>query len=707
MNAAQQQKQPKQTRTFRSTAAPQRHIPTQQGPNPILWLAQRALSSVAWYFRALINSWLYVFTAIPCIVLSPQTVSLPKLVTSFALGFVLLVTPILLIQAFLLVVVAVAATALICAFFTLAVPAFREWLVPALRGEPLDASAFNHTPTALMFIMGALPTVLLASPLVFVAYSIAHVFIHFGNIAAIAAAAVPAVSGGRAFPWFVQRFDGHRILPQRQPSRKEDHAKPGEIALHLGYATGQLAKRGNVSSIRANEPIVLRRKDLMLSFAFIGDPGSGKTAGGIRPLIHQLITQGGVGLLILDGKGEISVEAETLAKRLKRKVYRIGVESLGLNLFDGLSPDQISGILKQVFDLTGTGGSSGNADFFVTQAVTRCKNILGVLQPFPDHYSISGLRSYLSNDEFRKSILKQYAALLEKNKDGAQQLLADYIDYEIITWPKIEKAQSTAGGIIATIQNVFDRFSAPELAKAFCTTSAGQAKLAELDEGAIFVVDLPLNKYDFAAQVVLVFLKEAVFRLIKARGTLSEEQRQAKIPIGIVADEYQKITGGASDQSAIEVSRSLGGFMAVSFQNINSLNAAIPNQHTARSLLANLSQKIIFRTNDPDTIRYVSDALGEAEITIHVKSWNHGLSGGDSEQSSNQGPSSGWNRGWSTGESTSEQRHRQAIVNSQTFRSLEQTPDTTQGIAMLTINENAYDDIITVPKIYNSHMMSA
>jgi hypothetical protein len=658
-----------------------------------------------WYVRALLASGVNLMTGVMNLAMAPKAAPVGRLPGEFLKFYLLAAFPVLLLLGLWeLVLAGVIVTAIVCASFFL-IPAFRAFAGPAFRGKTFDASAFNATPQPVMWAIGALPTIPLAAPIWWTAEAFGEIFHLPWHAGGIVGAAVVAIYGGRAFRPLVQRLDGVQILPER--TEKHNVVRPGDIALHLGYATGQLGKRGNVSAIRANEPIVLRRKDLMLSFAFIGDPGSGKTAGGIRPLIHQLITQGGVGLLILDGKGEISVEAETLAKRLKRKVYRIGVESLGLNLFDGLSPDQISGILKQVFDLTGTGGSGGNADFFVTQAVTRCKNILGVLQPFPDHYSISGLRSYLSNDEFRKSILKQYAALLEKNKDGAQQLLTDYIDYEIITWPKIEKAQSTAGGIIATIQNVFDRFSAPELAKAFCTTSAGQAKLAELDEGAIFVVDLPLNKYDFAAQVVLVFLKEAVFRLIKARGTLSEEQRQAKIPIGIVADEYQKITGGASDQSAIEVSRSLGGFMAVSFQNINSLNAAIPNQHTARSLLANLSQKIIFRTNDPDTIRYVSDALGEAEITIHVKSWNQGLSGGDSEQSSGQGPSYGWNRGWSTGESTSEQRHRQAIVNSQTFRSLEQTPDTTQGIAMLTINENAYDDIITVPKIYNSHMMSA
>jgi Type IV secretory system Conjugative DNA transfer len=520
-------------------------------------------------------------------------------------------------------------------------------------------------------------------------------------------------------------FLGNLIFkPQQAPPKQARHQRPQRdtgLRLWLGKATGKLVKTGHVASIKQGEQVILSQGDILQSIAIIGDPGTGKTSGAIRPFVLQLLDQE-AGLVILDGKNDLGPEVVQLAQQLQRRVYRIGVGGLPFNLFDGLTPEQISAILKQAFELTGAGGGR-NSGFFTTQAVMRCKHALGLLATMPEHYNIVGLRKYVFDETFLASVVKNSAekldgmeTLIKEYKEKLQALeetkaesgekqelkkrlqgledrrqeLAEHFDYEVITWPQIAKAQETVGGIIATLQNVIDRFSAPELARAFCSTSENQAKLSELESGAIFVVDIPFDEYDFAAQVVLIFLKETVFRLIKARSRLPEAQKRSVRPIGIIADEYQKITGGTSDLGSIDTCRSLGGFMIVGFQSLNSLYSAIPNTATVKAILGNLVQKIVFATGDPDTIEWAQKLFGEAEV--YRESENFGVSSG--------------HQGLGRNEGTNRQLVKLPIVTAQTFQDLRQNERITQGLVMLRIGGTTHGDILDFEKIYASDILT-
>jgi hypothetical protein len=192
----------------------------------------------------------------------------------------------------------------------------------------------------------------------------------------------------------------------------------------------------------------------------------------------------------------------------------------------------------------------------------------------------------------------------------------------------------------------------------------------------------------------LIFLKEAVFRLIKARSRLPEAQKRTALPIGIVADEYQKVTGGTSDLNSIDTCRSLGGFMIVGFQSINSLHSVIRNPATVKAMLANLVQKIIFATSDTDTIEWVQKLFGNAEV------YRENAQRGNSS-------STGRENSYTKSENVTGQLVSLPVVTAQTFHDLKQTGKTTQGLAMFRIGGTTYSDVIECPKVYASDILTA
>jgi TraM recognition site of TraD and TraG len=698
-----------------------------------------------------------------------------------------------------------------------------NWALPPFRqGSRFFSERLAAAPDDLQFRYGAVPVALIVIPLAVLAVCTAHTDAHMTGVVAY----FTILLAGVTFSDLVESLDGKRV-PWANMLRKRPHINeetpvptPGPFELYIGRGTGRLSARGHVCGIDRDERIKLQRDDILRSFAVIGDTGSGKTAAGIRPLLVQLLDHG-CGLVVCDGKNDIGPEVIGLAQCLDdRKVYRIGIGGYGVNLFDGLSPDQVADILAQSLKLTNGGSQEG---FWESQAVGRCKNALGILHEVdPENYNLAGLRQYVFNDErsaeiiekARKSldklldaheeaynlaqrlnacimyeptewpttgkvpetlrdllstredlakfaerkpyeiegileaalalvkiesseakeynppfheqalILAKYAlalvyaldaknygsaavlrclsdtdyrkkliaqapvtrdALLEEHGPGMQcaRRLKGYLEYEICEWPKVSLAPETLGSIYAHIQNIFHGFDDPQLIDTFCSPMVAQARFHELDHGALFVVDLSLAKYGTAAQTVYLFIKEAVFRHVKARSELSEADKRNARPIGIICDEYQKITSGTTDLNAIDTMRSLGGFMAVCFQSINALNAAIHDEATVKALLANLTQKIIFASGDPDTIGYAESVLGSAEQFKTTYSTSDGKDSTKGRSGSN---------------------NLYSVVNAQTFRSLHQPGKDAHAVALLRIGGSAYDDIILCGKVYSQDL---
>jgi type IV secretory pathway TraG/TraD family ATPase VirD4 len=146
-----------------------------------------------------------------------------------------------------------------------------------------------------------------------------------------------------------------------------------------------------------------------------------------------------------------------------------------------------------------------------------------------------------------------------------------------------------------------------------------------------------------------------------------------------VCDEYQEIISVAksalSDLSFWDKSRSAKCVGVISAQGVESFRAAIGDQSLTDALLQNFRQIICFRTEDRSTIERMTYLLGKIERETESKSRSR------SSTSRTYG--------------TNTNKQLQATIDPQLFRQLRAG----EAIAILSINNESYDDIIVTSPI--------
>jgi len=390
------------------------------------------------------------------------------------------------------------------------------------------------------------------------------------------------------------------------------------------------------------------------------------------------------GALIFDVRGDFHETAARAARLTGKTVQRIGIGQLGVNLLEGLTPNTAAGFLEAAFKLLGQG--EGDSGFWVSLAIARCQNALAVLEHVPGRYSLAGLYAYVFDDHRRKDAITASTKLLadlqlrgidgDRQADLAARRLKGALDYEeTVAAGYTEKERS---GVNRTIETALARFTDPELEDAFCTSDGAQARLADVLDGAVFVVNVPREQFKAAARVVYLFLKERFFQALNARAQMSDGPTKTR-PVVFLCDEYQQLAS-AGDAAFFDTSRALNVIAIVASQSLEAYQNAIGSDAATAALLGNFTNVVAFRSTER-TMDYVAGKLGEVDVWKQSYSAGKTSAGFLSEVSKNEG------------RSAAEQRQR--LLSAQTFRSL--TPD--QAVALLSVYGTSYDDVLRVPQI--------
>ncbi len=600
------------------------------------------------------------------------------------LGIVLIIVAIYVI-ALIAVAIQMALYVVVAFAALLVVRPFYRFAVAAVKGGVFNAGAFAETPATGMFVLGAVPTTALVYPL-------SH------GIATLAGA---AVVGGVGFRPLVRALDGKPLptLPLRKrvdatPSVAPDLSEAGDFGLWIGEATSTFAALGHTAGLQRGSNVTLNLRDAAKNIAIFGETGTGKTTRVINHLLVQALDFD-CGGLIFDVRGDFHTTALHAAQLTGKTIRRIGVGELGLNLLDGLTPNTAAGILEAAFKLLGQG--EGDSAFWLSLAVARSQAALAVLFHVSGAYSLKGLYDYVFDERSRKdaiatagdSLLELQVRAADGDRDASldARRLKSAIDYEAtIATQYTDKERS---GVNRTIETALARFADPELEDAFCTDTGDQANLADVLNGAVFIVNVPRERFKAAASVVYLFVKERFFQDVNTRAQLPAGPRKSR-PLLFLCDEYQQICS-AGDAQFFDTSRALGVIGIVAAQSIEAYIAAIGNEHAATALLGNFTNVVAFRSTER-TMNYVAGKLGEVDV------WKETFNTGRSDK-----PTIFFPHAASVSEGHSASTQRQRLLTAQTFRGL--GPD--QAVALLTVDGTAFDDVLSVPQLTDDDLESA
>ena len=412
------------------------------------------------------------------------------------------------------------------------------------------------------------------------------------------------------------------------------------FGLWLGESTGHLVDRWHSANLAPGQHIGLTLQDATQNIIVLGAIGSGKTTRAMHPLL-------------------------------------IGINQKSLNLLEGLSPEVAASFLKSALLLA---GGSKSDSFWIDTGVELCRNALGVLSFIPEHYTLRGLYCYLFDKTFQQEIDQQIKEGRGSLEDG--RLLESYQHYlDFIFSAFDEKIRS---GVLANVAQILSPFQHPELVDTFCTSQKQKSSMKDLLNGAIYVIDMPLSKWGLAGKVIYTLIKLRFFNMMQQRA-LHEDQNQSR-PIFFMCDEYQEIVScnkdGLSDLNFWDKSRSSRTIGIISAQSVSSFYASIGDRDLVHALLQNFRQKLVFRVEDDWTIQYCNRLLGQVE----TQKVTHSISSSKDSWTQNQSKSS----------SQSIHYQQKDVIDGGLFRTLK----INQGLALLSLNGHAADDILTVKTLF-------
>ncbi len=400
--------------------------------------------------------------------------------------------------------------------------------------------------------------------------------------------------------------------------------RPDGYALSIGVTTGELSARGHASGLYPNQNVWLANDDACQNIAVFGGIGAGKTTRVINPLLFQSLAYRDVGGLIFDIKGDFVESVNAFANYWERPVTRIGVgdDCKGVNLLRGLTPEQAAGFLQSTFYLT---GGSMQDSFWIQAATALIQNTLGLLEALGDkYYNLERVYQYIFFEDVRKNLDLLIDEIKYEEGTLEARNLANYRNYYQSVFMKMDiKMRESIKGTLSTILSPFQN---PELIDAF-SGSDDDFELERILAGEVVLVDLPLARWATAGKVVYTLIKLRFFNLLQERQV---DKSKPQNFVFFMCDEYQNIISaskeGLSDLSFWDKSRSAHCVGIISTQSISAFKSAIGNPTLCDTILANFRQKIFFKSEDIETLKYMNSLAGRVEVTRQSVNYSTGQS---------------------------------------------------------------------------------
>ena len=389
----------------------------------------------------------------------------------------------------------------------------------------------------------------------------------------------------------------------------------------------------------------------------VGPPGSGKTAGVLRPALRQVFdyrpgdaAEKPAGL-VMDYKASLVPPVREEAERVGRTqdLLLIGPAHPETKWNPLHAPEaearvlagRIMAVLENMSGQSGKGDTAwiaDNAARLAEHSINLIREATGYVTMQDLHELISGLSSALDNAESADvapadaaaAFLAPYEQLFQTRKaDGTQYNHSR--KYLIQEFAGIESRYRQI--YTNELQRVTQYFVDPKYAAIYSPreeeiTYPGGAEA--IDRGLISILDATVDKYGSLAKILGIFLK-----LDFMRAAIARPQRRRDDPnynfsrlLLWMCDEYQEFatTGDQGDDSFYAVCRESKVFSIVATQSKASIERLLGEDKT-KVLLASLRTKVFLALSDPADAKWASEVCGDDWQYVENASINESVSG--------------------------------------------------------------------------------
>jgi type IV secretory pathway TraG/TraD family ATPase VirD4 len=368
-------------------------------------------------------------------------------------------------------------------------------------------------------------------------------------------------------------------------------------------------------------------EDFCRGWLVTGETGSGKTLGGINRMLWEVSkncpTWGGI---CIDDKG---LYWETLSKmfaQLGRQddliLLQVRPEAAPADwrpqhTFNYLDYSRLpfSSKAKDICDVAASLGQDGDQSFFKTQAQMQMEFAFQALQCAGLPVTLEKAYELLAS----QSVLEDVMAIVAKSKNAESMALLEHYHTQIANQPAEQ-----LGGVRASLANRLKPFTHPDIVDVFCKKSS--FSLDDLDRGKVICISVP-QRFKSERRYINTLLKFAFFSHALLRFDKSATERKDGNLLVLWGDEAQKIVtaneDGTSDYNVLDVIREARATVVYATQSYTSLIPPL-GEEKAKVLLANLANRITFKSADEDTAKIMADTLGKRKY----KRRTYGYSGG-------------------------------------------------------------------------------
>jgi hypothetical protein len=406
---------------------------------------------------------------------------------------------------------------------------------------------------------------------------------------------------------------------EARKQQAEKAAKDTSPLITYGTSMGKLTSLWDGFAPDAGLPMRQSVFDLATHMMILGSTGRGKTSSLLMPIIEAYLRGDGGGLLVMDGKGSLAA----VFRKLKNYLL-LDPSLVTVGLYENLNALGVARTLKEIFVRDDALG--GDDAIWIDSAYIMALHSAVLLEAMvkysrgepesgwrwtmSDHFRLTtiGMRGTTDDATEMDGILSWIGSKTKGTDDHMLKAAIQYYKSELPGMPA-----NTAGSIKAQLNSwMSPALSNPEILK-WAMAEKGE-QVEDALHGRPVGINLPFTRFAQAGTIATAFIKNRFFSAIRERADADPKtggwrgRDESATNVLVVMDEAQLLLGDA-DQEIAPIGRSLGCWMVICSQTIESLQATSKNAAQIEAFL-DAFQSVISLSSSAGTVKWLQNRVG-------------------------------------------------------------------------------------------------